>query len=253
MPPPLLGFCCGLALLVSGAVAFAAEPSDRDMAERYSRAALAGNDEAQFYLGALYSAGIGLPQSDAEAINWFSRAAQQGHAQAMLVLGGHLAIGRGAPKDNIAAYKWAYIVAEGSRVHESRNGARQLLTLLELRMTPADVAQAKSEALRFRATTTQSGSATSIGSIPPPQPVAVSAPPPPALTAPPPPALSAPPPPALSAPPPPAPSAPQSAAASAPQPTPAPGPRTKQATERDHDVDRLLNRVPPGIRKRYGF
>jgi hypothetical protein len=245
MTRPLLSLCCGLALFAGETIAFAADRSDTEMAERYSRAALAGDDRAQFYLGALYSAGVGLTQSDAEAFNWISRAAQQGHSQAMLVLGGLLAIGRGASKDEVAAYKWAYIVAEGSRVYDLKNGARQLLTLLETRMNPADIAQAKSDAERFRASKSSSApnSANDVGSNPVPQPPSQQQPQSQPQTQ----------------------SQPQPPTASAAQPAPmSSSPGSKPAAERvapvskagrssDIDIDRLLDNVPSNIRKRYGF
>mgnify|MGYP002336300326 CR=1 FL=1 len=68
--------------------------SDRDMANRYEQTAQAGDEDAQFYLGALYSAGVGRSRSDAEAFRWFSRAADQGHAHAMLIVAGLYASGR---------------------------------------------------------------------------------------------------------------------------------------------------------------
>lgn len=242
MKRSLLGFCCSLALFAGAQSAFATEPAaDREMAERYARAAQAGDDRAQFYLGALYSAGVGRPQSDTEAFAWISRAAQQGHTQAMLVLGGMLAIGRGAPVDNVAAYKWAYIVAEASRVFDLRNGARQLVALLETRMTAAEITQAKSDALRFRATGLNSPAANDMTStlVPhlPPHPA-------PSLLQAAPAKVSEP------------------APTSAPQPAPAPSSRRPSAiVERvapalkndPSDIDRLLDRVPPSIRKRYGF
>ena len=70
----------------------------------------------------------------------------------MLILAGLYAVGRGAPKDNVQAYKWAYIVGTASRVEEFRNGARQLTSLLETRMTPDDVNLAKRDAGQWRAT-----------------------------------------------------------------------------------------------------
>ena len=109
------------------------------MASRYLRAAQSGDDEAQFYLGALYSAGVGVPRSDEEAFRWFARAADQGHAHSMLILAGLYAVGRGVPKNNINAYKWAYLVNGASRVDEFRNGSGQLMGVLEPRMSPEEV------------------------------------------------------------------------------------------------------------------
>ena len=226
---PLLGFCCSLALLASATTACATDASDRDMAERYSKAAQAGDNQAQFYLGALYSAGVGLRQSDEQAFEWISRAAQQGHSQAMLILAGFLAVGRGVKKEDVAAYKWAYIVAEASRLNDLKNGARQLVDLLETRMTPADIAQAKSDAERFRATRPQSssvsGSATSSGNVSAPQPGQS------------------------------APSVSQSAPASSPSESRSTSERDSSASRagRSSDIDQLLDRVPQGTRQRYGF
>ena len=73
--------CC-LALLSGLRPALADSASDRDMANRYEQSAQAGDDDAQFYLGALHSAGVGRPRSDQEAFRWFSRATDQGHAHA---------------------------------------------------------------------------------------------------------------------------------------------------------------------------
>ena len=61
-------FCCAFLAAAPGAKASPA--SDQDMASRYLRSAQSGDDESQFYLGALYSAGIGVPRSDAEAFRY---------------------------------------------------------------------------------------------------------------------------------------------------------------------------------------
>jgi len=66
MKPALLAICC--AFFLAGPHQAMADPMfDQDMASRYLRAAQSGDDEAQFYLGALYSAGVGVPRSDEEA------------------------------------------------------------------------------------------------------------------------------------------------------------------------------------------
>jgi TPR repeat protein len=221
---------CGAALIASS-VAYAGDAaSDKEMADRYSQAALSGDSDAQFYLGALYSSGVGRPRSDEEAFRWFSRAADQGHSHAMLVLSGIYAVGRGTPKDNFNAYKWAYIVAVGSRVDEFRNGSRQLMGVLETRMTRDDVDRAKAEAGRWHATSSQ------------PKPAVAPAPadtltrdyqPSPQLS----PAVSKQPPATTSN---------NSTATGG-----LPGPRN--TSEKKNDMDALLDRVPTGLRKRFGF
>jgi TPR repeat protein len=208
--------CCA-ALLANAGGAAADSASDQSMANRYLQAAQSGSDDAQFYLAALYSAGVGVPRSDEEAVRWFSHAAEQGHSHAMLILGGLYAIGRGVQKDNIKAYKWAYIVGAGSRVEEFQNGSRQLMSLLETRMTPDDVKRAKSDAGQWRSTPSNKPSQTAA-------PAAVQSAP----------AVQAP---AASA------AAPQPAA---PQPA-APAPQAKKG-----DSDDLMNQIP-GLRKKFGF
>jgi hypothetical protein len=150
--------CCSL--LTSPHPASADEVFDLDMASRYLRAAQSGNDEAQFYLGALYSTGVGVPRSDQEAFSWFSRAANQGHSHAMLILAGLYATGRGAAKNNVEAYKWSSIVNSASRADEFRDGSSQLMGVLEKRMSPDDVSKARSDAGKWRATATSRPAAT---------------------------------------------------------------------------------------------
>ena len=227
MKRAFLAIFCGAALFASS-MAYAADTvSDKDMADRYSQAAQSGDSDAQFYLGALYSAGVGRPRSDAEAFRWFSRAADQGHSHAMLVLSGIYAIGRGTPKDNLNAYKWAYIVSVGTRVEEYRNGSRQLMGVLEGRMTREEIDRAKAEAGRWHAA--------------PSQPKPISAP---AATD----SLtrdSLSPQPAVSKQP------PANTTSSAADSGNSPGPRV--SSEKKNDIDALLDRVPSGLRKRFGF
>src|SRR5580704_2222782 len=143
-------FCCA-ALLASPVGAVADPAFDRDMASRYAQAAQSGDDDAGFYLGALYSAGVGVQQSDEEAFRWFKWAADQGHSHALLIVSGLYAIGRGVPKDKVNAYKYAYIVNSATKVEEFRNGSRQLMGVLETKMTADEISQARNEASRWHA------------------------------------------------------------------------------------------------------
>lgn len=247
--------CC-LFAPINPALADAA--SDRSMATRYEQSAQAGDDDAQFYLGALYSAGVGRPRSDQEAFRWFSRATDQGHAHAMLIVAGLYASGRGVTKDNVKAYSWAYIVASASKVDEDRNGARQLMSLLLKRMTSDEIGRAVVAARAWRAVRTgaagkspyieRAGDAD--------QPTQAAAPPPPPLP-PPAPAIVQQPAPAVVQQP--APSAATAPAATQPAPSsnitraaPAtPAPQVKNA-KRD-EAREILDQVPPNLRKRFGF
>ena len=206
---------CVAALLANAGGAVADQASDQAMANRYLQAAQSGSDDAQFYLAALYSAGVGVPRSDEEAARWFTRAAEQGHSHAMLILAGLYAVGRGVQRDNVKAYKWAYIVGAGSRVEEFRNGARQLVSLLETRITPEDVNLAKSDAGRWHATASTGPAQTAAPAAVQPAPAS------------------------------PAPAPAVSAAPAAPQPA------APQAAKKS-DTDDLMNQIP-ALRKKLGF
>jgi TPR repeat protein len=228
MKRAFLAIFCGAALFASS-IAYAADTaSDNEMADRYSQAAQSGDSDAQFYLAALYSAGVGRPRSDTEAFRWFSRAADQGHSHAMLVLSGIYAVGRGVPQDNLNAYKWAYIVSVGSRVEEFRNGSRQLIGVLEGRMTREDIDRAKAEAGRWHAVPSQAKPA-----VAPAQTDSFTrdSQSPPALAA--------------------SKSSPATTTSSAADSGTSQGPRI--SGDKKNDIDALLDRVPSGLRKRFGF
>lgn len=224
-------------------------PADREMADRYYRAAQNGDDVAQFYLGSLYSQGVGRPQSDTEAFRWIEQAAMRGNAQAMLVTAGLAALGKGTSKDYVVSYKWAFLVAEGSQQFDMKNGGRQLISLLEPRMTPEQIQGAKTMAYQFRAITVpvRPGAA-----IPPPALATV--------------------PPTSVAPPPAAPTLQPTAPSAGPQPAPrAPAPAVSETTTspsspsqspialeaQKHmskdNVDKMMKNIPPQFRKRFGL
>lgn len=246
MKQVVLVIACCLAVLIDLRTAVAGSASDQQMAKRYEQAAQAGDDDAQFYLGALYSAGVGRPRSDGEAFRWFSRAADQGHSHAMLIVAGLYASGRGATKDNVMAYRWAYTVASASKVDEDRNGARQLMSLLMKRMTSDEIGRAVVAARAWRAVrvagVAKASSIERAADSSSDRPAPVTPPPAPAVVQP-------------------APVAPPSSAVSQPVPSniavlPAPptatsAPPSKNA-KRD-DVRDLLDQVPQGLRKRFGF
>jgi len=217
------------------------------MAIHYEQAAQAGDDDAQFYLGALHSAGVGRSRSDAVAFRWFLRAADQGHAHASLIVAGLYASGRGITKDNVKAYSWAYIVASASKVDEDRNGARQLMSLLMKKMTSDEIGRAVVAARAWRAVRTAgAGKAPSIERAVEADQAAPAAPPPAPAVVQPAPTVSA------------APAASQPAPSNvtvlpaSPTPTPAQPAQPVKNAKRD-DVRELVDQVPPGLRKRFGF
>jgi TPR repeat protein len=221
MKRAFLAIICGTALMASTVAAVADVVSDREMADRYSQAAQSGDTDAQFYLGALYSAGVGRPRSDEEAFQWFSRAADHGHSHAMLVLAGMYAVGRGAPVDNFKAYKWAYIVSVGSRVDEFRNGSRQLIGVLDTRLTREEIDKAKVEADRWRAVPSQAKAAAPADALTRDSTAAQSS---------------------------------TGVSKQAPENTASGSVDSPRVSGiKKNDLDALLNQVPSGLRKRFGF
>jgi TPR repeat protein len=223
MKRAFLAIFCGAALLANS-IACADAVSDREMADRYSQAAQSGDSEAQFYMGALYSSGVGRPRSDQEAFRWFSRAADQGHSHAMLVLAGLYAIGRGTSNDNLKLPDGPHS-SVGTRVEEFRNGARQLMSVLETRMTPEQVNLAKTAASGWRAVRTQARPAVPTDNVrqdsqPPPPPAASKQ----------------------------SPASPATSSADSISPQ---GPRSSSIKK--DDMDAILEQVPSGLRKRFGF
>jgi hypothetical protein len=237
--------CC-LAVLIAPHAALADAASDRAMGSRYEQAAQAGDDDAQFYLGALHSAGVGRPRSDHEAFRWFARATDQGHSHAMLIVAGLYASGRGVTKDNVKAYSWAYIVASAGKLEEDRNGARQLMSLLMKRMTSDEIGRAVVAARAWRAVRTAgAGKSPHIErAADVDQPAAATAPPPPApvVVQPAPVAAASP---VVSQP------APSNVTVLPTAPKATSVPSVKSA-KRD-DARELLDQVPPNLRKRFGF
>ncbi len=244
--------CC-LAVLTDPHAALADAASDRDMATRYEQAAQAGDDEAQFYLGALYSSGVGRPRSDQEAFRWTLRAADQGHAHAMLIVAGLYASGRGVAKDNVKAYSWAHIVASASKLDEDRNGARQLMSLLMKKMTSDEIGRAVVAAREWRAVRIAGAPRDSVKASDKAskieraldnsdQPAPAAPPPPPAVVQS---APAATPPPAVSQP------APSNITVLPTSPKASSAAPMKHA--RKEDVRDLLDQVPSGLRKRFGF
>ena len=73
----------------------------------------AGDDNAQFALGARYATGDGVAQDYASAARWFSRAADQGHVVAQATLGAYYWAGRGVPADLQRAYFWSVLAQAG--------------------------------------------------------------------------------------------------------------------------------------------
>ena len=71
-----------------------------------------GHAEAQYFVGAMYDLGQGVPEDDRQAVVWYRKAAEQGHASAQVSLGVMYDFGRGVPEDDRQAVVWYLKAAE---------------------------------------------------------------------------------------------------------------------------------------------
>ncbi len=62
--------------------------------------------QAQYYLGQIYSAGVGVPLDNVQAMIWYKMAAVQGYAKAQARLACLYERGLGAPVDHKKAHSW---------------------------------------------------------------------------------------------------------------------------------------------------
>ena len=67
-------------MLCGSAIAADLDPALVEKAEK-------GDSTAQYFLGAMYAKGEGVPKDNAEAVKWFRKAAEQGHTDAQYILG----------------------------------------------------------------------------------------------------------------------------------------------------------------------
>jgi TPR repeat protein len=87
--------------------------------ERWLALATAGDSQARFHLGKIFSCGLGVHQDYKQAIYWFQLAAEQGHDDAQFSLGWAYHLGLGGYKD----------------AQKLRNGIRKLLSKVMQRLS----------------------------------------------------------------------------------------------------------------------
>lgn len=137
-----IAFCClASAALISPALAdmqaareaFQIGQFEKTVTE-LSPIANAGNAEAEFLLGSIYSLGLGQPMDDIRGFEFFYRAASKGHPAAQLRLSAAYARGAGlAAPDPLRAALWAELAAIGRA-----DGARELADTLRQSLNEAD-------------------------------------------------------------------------------------------------------------------
>jgi len=67
---------------------------------------IAGDANAQYFLGNMYQTGRGVTKNDTEAVKWFSKAAEQGHTGGQYFLAGMYEKGIGVREDKGEAVNW---------------------------------------------------------------------------------------------------------------------------------------------------
>lgn len=94
----------------------------------YVKAAETGLAKAQFHLGLLYETGEGVKKDYGRAARWYRRAAEQGYAPAQSNLGRLYLMGWGVRKDFFRSYVWSSIaIRQGyhaARAHSKKAAAR---------------------------------------------------------------------------------------------------------------------------------
>jgi hypothetical protein len=100
-----------------------------------------GDSDAELKLGAAYANGQNGAGNYTESVKWLMRSADHGNVTAAAVLGAFDWAGRGATQGYIDAYMWSAIAqAEGDEASSYR------VTILESRMSPDELAEAKRRA-----------------------------------------------------------------------------------------------------------
>jgi hypothetical protein len=93
----------------------------------------------------LYDNGQGVSKNRLEAAKWYRKAADQGYTNSQVNLGTMYANGQGVPRNHVTAYFWWSLAAA--------NGYKQaagFLKTLEKRMIPAQIAEAREMAAKWR-------------------------------------------------------------------------------------------------------
>lgn len=93
---------------------FKQESAEKRIIQKFEKAAIEGNAEAQFNLGSQYDSNLhkGYVKDDKKAFEWYKKAADQGHIMAMVNVAACLARGQGVERDMAKAMKYRISAAE---------------------------------------------------------------------------------------------------------------------------------------------
>ncbi len=119
----------------------------------YRKAAEAGHAEAQNNLGWMYANGRGVPRDDQEAVRWYKKAAEAGQTLTQYYLGVRYRDGKGVPQDNVQAHRWFSIAAATTTDKKIRGRAVRGRDKLVQNMSPQQIAEAEQLASKWKPTT----------------------------------------------------------------------------------------------------
>ena len=149
MASVLASFLCAAPLVSSGAslseAKLAIRTKQNSVAEqKLTQLAKAGDAEAQYLLGSLYSSGTGVKRDYSQSLQWFTLAAEQGHAGAAYNLAALYENGKGTAKNPEQAVAWYQRAAKAGSVQ-----AEKKLTNLQLPVQAAPVLPSSSQLLKL--------------------------------------------------------------------------------------------------------
>ena len=110
----------------------------------FAQAAAQGHAPAEYQLGEAFMNGDGVARDRAWAVRWYGKAAWQGYPPALYAYGIVYAAGLGLPADEVEATVWITRAAEAGHTQ-----AAEMLPLLTLQLTPAQLAAARTKAADF--------------------------------------------------------------------------------------------------------
>jgi TPR repeat protein len=111
----------------------------------YGKAAESGNPLGEYNLADMYLQGKGMAQNDSQALLWFQKAAEQGQSGARIKLAYMYAQGRYVKAD----LEYAYTLSTAASLAGDNRG-RELLSLLEGRLSTQQITRAKARAATLR-------------------------------------------------------------------------------------------------------
>jgi len=109
----------------------------------YMKAAELDSVPAMRQIGFMYFKGWGVRKNNRKSFEWLKRAAMQGDVKSQIVTGSSYYEGNGVKKNYIKAYAWLNLALSSDLDESTRSTAMQTFRLLEIVMTPEQIALAQ--------------------------------------------------------------------------------------------------------------